>query len=308
VRSRPRILITAGVTVAAVLASLYSIAPVALSFYAAKEAPAVASVVPVDLQDKSISIAPGSKLAYLGYEFEVPWTDLDETKTTLYPKEKADKFRVDLRFRSGLRLVISAIPPRSWANQLSSELTASPQNLESVFGRETMSSDYRFVKTLYEFTPDKMNHWSALQGARSRQELLLVMKSLALPKEAETGIFNLRNSDFRGFQEGNPRVRQSKILVDLYSYSDQGGVELMFVQDDYQSAKGVTQAEINRVVETLRKAPANELPEPKMAQERTEQKALGQKVLGQKASGLSQSETQHRAAVVPVRTANREPR
>ena len=44
-------------------------APVALSFYAAKEAPGVKRVVPTELKDNSVSGAPGQKLSYFGYEF-----------------------------------------------------------------------------------------------------------------------------------------------------------------------------------------------------------------------------------------------
>jgi hypothetical protein len=95
-------LITVVVTLAVVFVGLNWIAPVALSFYAAKKAPAVASIVPTELNDKSVSQAPGTKLSYFGYEFEVPWSDFDETRTKLYPKDKPEKTRVDLRFHSGL--------------------------------------------------------------------------------------------------------------------------------------------------------------------------------------------------------------
>src|SRR5271167_947648 len=37
-------------------------------------------ITPVALTDLSMS-APAQKLFYLGYEFEVPWDDLDEKKT-----------------------------------------------------------------------------------------------------------------------------------------------------------------------------------------------------------------------------------
>jgi len=114
VRLLRRILITVVITLAVILVGVYWVAPVALSFYAARKAPAVARIVPTDLKDISVSQAPGAKLSYVGYEFEVRWSDLDETQTKLYPTDKPEKTRVDLHFRSGLRVWVTAIPPRSW--------------------------------------------------------------------------------------------------------------------------------------------------------------------------------------------------
>jgi len=264
VRLLRRILITAVVTLAVVFVGVYWIAPVALSFYAAQKAPPVASMVPTDLKDKSVSQAPGKKLSYFGYEFAVPWSDLDETQTKLYPKDKPEKTKVDLHFHSGLRLVVSAARPRERVNELPKDFKASPQDLESVFGHETMTSDYSFVKTLYEFSPDNMNHWAGLQRGLNKDEFLLIIKSMALPKSAETGIFNIQNPSYKGFQEGNPQVRQDGIVVDLYS--DEGSVEVIFFQEDYHNFPGVTQPEINRIVQSLRKAPQNESPTPNSAQ------------------------------------------
>ena len=259
-----RIVVTVVVTLAVVFVGVNWVVPVALSFYAAKKAPAVTSVVPTDLKDKTISVAPGTRLSYFGYEFEVPWTDIDDTKTKFYPKDKPEKSKVELHFHSGLRLLISSLPPKVWANQLSREFSVSAQNLESLFGHETMKSDYSFVQTLYEFSPDKMDHWAGLQRGLNKGEILLMIKSVALPKAAETGIFNIQNQNYKGFQEGNPRVRQAEIVVDLYS--DEGDIEMLFLQEDYRDYRGVTQPEINRIVQSLRKAPQDESTTAQIAQ------------------------------------------
>jgi hypothetical protein len=264
-----RILITLAVTLAVVFVGFYWIAPVALSFYAAKNAAPVARIVPVELKDKSISQAPGAKLSYIGYEFEVPWNDLDETQTKVYPTDKPKKTMVDLHFRSGLRLGVIAAPPGVWAKQLTTEFSTSPQTLESIFGHGTMKSDYSFVKTLWEFSPDRMDHWVALHRPMNhrptnKDEFLLIIKSIALPKAAETGIFDIQNQNYRGFQLGNPQVRQDGAIVDLYS--DEGGVEMIFSQKNYKNSAGITQPEINRIVQSLRKAPQSELTTPRIAQ------------------------------------------
>lgn len=244
-----RILLTVVITLTVIFVVVQWIAPVALSFYAARKAPPVARVVPTGLKDRSVSQAPGKKLSYFGYEFEVPWSDIDETKTTLYPKDKPDKTRVILVFRSGLRLMVTAIPPRDWVNFLATEMKSSPQAVESAFGK----SDYRFAKTLYEFTPDKMSHWALSWHVHAREEFLLLIKSIVLSESADDGIFNLQNQSCKGFQQGDPQVRKERIIVQLYS--DEGSVEFVFFQKEYQNSASVTQPEINRIVQSLHKAP-----------------------------------------------------
>jgi hypothetical protein len=243
-----RILLTVFITLAAIFVGVQWIAPVALSFYAARNALPVARVVPADLKDKSVSETTGKKLSYFGYEFDVPWSDLDETQTKLYPKDKLDKTRVDLRFRSGLCVLVYGIPPQSWATELSTDFKVPRQRVESSFGE----SDYSFVKALYELSPQNMNHWSLSHRVHDREEFLLLVKSIALPRSAETGIFKLQNQSYKGFQYGNPQVRQDQIIVHLFS--DEGSVEISFLQKDYQNPTGVSQPEINRIVQSLHKA------------------------------------------------------
>jgi len=244
-----RILVTLVIAIAVVFAAVEWVAPVALSFYAAKKAPAVTRVVPADLKDQSISQALGAKLSYFGYEFEIPWSDLDETHTKLYPKDKPEKCKADLQFRSGLHLLVTATPPREWVNGLPEELEASPQELESAFGTEAMNSDYNFLKTLYAFTPDAMHHWTLSSAVHAREGLLLIVKSLGTVKAADTGIFNVRNENYKGFQQGDPRIRQDGIAVELFS--DEGNIEFVFFQKNYKSPTGLTQPEINRIVQSL---------------------------------------------------------
>jgi len=245
-----RILVTLFITLAVLFVGVEWIAPVALSYYGARKAPAVARVVPTELKDKTVSQAPGSRLSYFGYEFEIPWNDIDETQTKLYPKDKPN--RVVLVFRSGLKLIITALPPREFINGISGELKTSPQKMEATFGQEAVNSDYNFVKTLYEFTPDTMHHWNVSSRTFSRDAMLLILKSLATAKSAESGIFKVQNQDFEGFQQGDAQARENGVVVNLYS--DDGSVELIFTNQNYRAAAGVTQPEINRIIQSLHKA------------------------------------------------------
>jgi len=251
----PRILITIVVTLAVIFVLVNWVAPVGLSFYAAKKTPAVARVVPTELKDHSVADVPGSRLAYVGYEFEVPWNDLDDAQTKFYPKNAAEKNRVDLHFRSGLRLIVTAIPPHEWSHNLAAESKVSSEDIEAEYGAEAMKSDYSFVKTLYEFTPGKMNHWQVFRGTHARDQLLLILKSLMPLKAAESGIFNIQNQDYKGFQQGAPQMHPDGVAINLYR--DDGSIEMLFQTKDYRIASGLTQAELNRVIGSVRRVPQN---------------------------------------------------
>lgn len=87
--------------------------------------------------------------------------------------------------------------------------------------------------------------------------MLLVMKGVMVPKGGETGIFRVRTGDFRGFQYGDPRRRPKSIDVEIFS--DSGGLAFLFGQREKGSVPAITQAEINRVIQSARKAPEQDL-------------------------------------------------
>jgi len=115
-------------------------ADVALTFYAAKKVPAIARVVPAELGDHTVSQTPGTKLSYLGYEFETPESDLDQSKTELYPKDKPDKTAVVLMFRSGRRLRQTAFPNGEWESLFTTGFRLSPPQFEQFVGHAAAKS------------------------------------------------------------------------------------------------------------------------------------------------------------------------
>jgi hypothetical protein len=252
-----RILVTAIITVVVIFTVARWAADVALSFWEVRKVPAVAKVVPVDLQDRRISQVPGKRLSYVGYDLDVPWDDLDESKTEEYPKDKPDKTAVVLTFRSGLRLRLTAFPNGEWETLFTTDFKLSPQQFEQFVGHEAAKSDYIFLKSLYEFTPDKMHYWAWSSSTHAHDAMVLMLKSIAPAKAAESGIFNLQNVSCRGFQQGDPAVRPDQLLVTLYS--DDGNVELTLLQKGYKNPAGITQAEINRVVQSVHKARSSEV-------------------------------------------------
>lgn len=241
-----RILAIVATTIAVIAFFVYWAGPVGLSIWTAWKAPSRASLTPVNLKDSSISQGPGNRLSYFGYEFEVPWNDIDG-------EGKLTPNRVLLTFRSGLQITATAFPAKEFVNGVASSFFGmSPQDFEAKFGYEVTRSDYEFLNRLYEFTPKKMNYWALSSSVHYRECLLLMIKSTSLlPWAADSGIFTIRNQSYAGFQQGNPQARPTGFVVDLYS--DEGGIEFILNQKDYQNPAGVSQAEINRLIQSLHK-------------------------------------------------------
>lgn len=61
--------------------------------------------VPVELAAQSISKSPGRKFSYLGYEFEVPWNDLDDAHT-----KRLRAWQV-INFQSGRGIIFTGHQP-----------------------------------------------------------------------------------------------------------------------------------------------------------------------------------------------------
>jgi len=238
-----RIIVIVAVTLATIFVGVEWVAPVVMSIDTARKPPRYARLVPVDLQDLTISQASGRKLSYFGYEFEIPWNDLDETKT------KLSRDGVVLTFHSGLQVMVGILPAKFWVNGLASSWHVSPASLQLSFGAATMRSDYNFIKMVYEFTPEQMHRWALSSRVHYREFMLLNLKSAVLLPPAEKGFFNIRNQSYKGFQEGDPKNTQ---LINANLYSDEGSVSFAIFRSDHQKL-AVSQAEINRIVQSLRK-------------------------------------------------------
>ena len=101
-----------------------------------------------------------------------------------------------------------------------------------------MKSDFSFLKAVYEFNPDKMNHWDFRRGMMSRDEFFLIIKSLVLSSAADSGIFTIQGQNCAGFQQGNPQSQTHGVIVSLYS--EKANVEMIFSQKDYRKSLGIT--------------------------------------------------------------------
>ncbi len=215
--------------------------------YFAWKSPAMWAV-PVQLADTSVSESPGRNLSYLGCEFEVPWNDLDEQKTH---RVGTGTWQF-IAFHSGRRIVLVTSPANERVNALpifGQKLDAETmRKLRILYGEDPLHSDYAFTRAALEMTPGKISIFSSRKEAALSMVLLFFKPVMS--RDAESGIYFIQTKNFQGFQYGNPQARPSEIVDELYS--DHARLEFTFPCKGAGSVGCVSQAEINRVIQSAR--------------------------------------------------------
>ncbi len=199
-----------------------------------------ASMIPIDLHDESVSSVSCEKLSYFNYEFDVPWQDIDTEKVV-------KSAMVLITFRSGLVLLVSHGSTHDILDTVIDNSGTKPDSFRAIYGDKATQSDYDFLNLALRVTPTSVGMFDSKANVARTLPLLLV-KSLIVT--GDSGIFNVRSNEFKGFQYGDPKKHPKKIDVALYS-SD-GVVEFTFRRNDMK-ALTITQAEINRMISTVRR-------------------------------------------------------
>lgn len=199
---------------------------------------------PQKLASLSVNQNPGTKLVHSAYVFEVPWSDLDETKSKKFSHSSV------FAFHSGN--VVAVFGPNPANNGLMSTVEKSFGGLNSetvrqVFGPETVSSNYQFEKTLLEETPSDLKPWTNKREA-VRASFLLLIKGIA-SVGGNTGIFAVEADGWKGFQFDDPAKKPKRVAVELFDTQDEQ-MEIIFYQRS-GSSLSLTQADINRAIKTL---------------------------------------------------------
>ncbi len=200
-----------------------------------------AKATPVPLRNLSISSAPHARLSHCGYEFELPWDDVDEQKSR-------SKGTISVTvFRSGDAFWVSCFPAKDFVNGVMMMSHLDAPTFARVYGEGAAESDYDFYRLMLSMTPASIKPFESRSRA-VRDMTLLTMKIIAMPK-ADSGLFSVQTPHFKGFQFGDPAAHPRRISDELYA--DDGGVDLIFFQ--HNSAPAITQPQINRVLESVRR-------------------------------------------------------
>jgi hypothetical protein len=203
-------------------------------------------LTPVRLPDSSVSQASGTTLSYFGYEFEVPWTDIDAEKTKIVGGNK-----VIIAFRSGNVLSVWSGQPHEFMNYLLEQGKIDKDTFRKIYGDEALQSDYNFKRLILETTPQNITIFTDSRTAVSRGVLVMV-KAMCVGGDANSGIFSVQGKEFKGFQYGLPQNPPKRLSVELFPAD--GHLDLIFGQKKTGSTI-ISQADVNRVVQTIHKVP-----------------------------------------------------
>jgi hypothetical protein len=202
-----------------------------------------AAMTPAALRDTSISAVPHKKASYFGYEFELPWDDVDEQKVKTFGTVHVTYFR------SGNLVWFSAFPPKNFVNEVFKSTQTDPVRMRQAYGDEAFQSDYAFTSRMLQITPSKISPFSSKKEAVGGM-MLLIIKTIAMPN-VDSGLFSIHTGDFKGFQYCSPQSQSARIVDDLFA--DDGGVEFWFALNKKGAVPDISQAQINRVLQSVQK-------------------------------------------------------
>ncbi|PYT60319.1 MAG: hypothetical protein DMG35_11875 [Acidobacteria bacterium] len=214
----------------------------------AKKLP-ILNLTPQDLPKVAASPAEGMTLSHAGFEFEVPWVDLDGQKSKYFKKI------VIYVFQSGRVITVFGLNPTHDDLLAAVEKSFDDKNgtLPKLFGEETTRTDYVFLRTMLEQTPDKLKPWMN-ERQSYRVSFLLMIKGIS-SVGGETGLFHVEDKGWKGFQYDDPAKKPKKVTLELYDSEDQH-IEIMFSAGKQEGAE-ILQSDVNRVLQTLVLAAAN---------------------------------------------------
>jgi hypothetical protein len=198
---------------------------------------------PVPLRVIAVTDSPGKKMAFCGTEFEIPWSDLNGSKT------KSGSNSTVLFFDSGLAVVMKCEPPREFVDGVLDSIHVNREIFRRVFGNPAVESDYALTQLILGTTPDSVSVFRAHRYQGPMMSLLL-LKAMGTPA-ADTGIFSIHTSEFDGFQYQDPAATPGMIVMNLFSVDR--GLEFQFHRKYEGALVHASQADINRIVQTLHK-------------------------------------------------------
>lgn len=201
---------------------------------------------PVELVDTSISTQPGFEHTFSGYSFELPWRDIDESRS-----KTVGSLQV-VAFASGNSILIAAAGPREFAGEILKH-GWDRETFANVYGAEPLQSDYKMYDLMLRTTPSSVSIFGRRKTAVANATML-VIKAIAEPAGAETGVFAIHTQHFRGFQYGSPDAGAKRITVDLLD--EDGGLELKIFPKKDGPVASISQPEINRIIQSVRRVPA----------------------------------------------------
>jgi hypothetical protein len=197
-------------------------------------------VVPRPLPDIFIEHSAGRKFTYYGYQFETPWTELKQQKTS----------RAMQLFYFSNGFVVMFHDPGQSVDQLkvlTSKGSGNEAELKELFGKEATRSNYALRSKILYLTPRDLRLSFSRQKMVSNS-VLLMLKPI-WTGSLQGGLYSFQTEWLWGFQHGDP-TKDKAIVIDAFDAHDHE-IELS-VGRGQDAAQTFSQSEINRIIYSLR--------------------------------------------------------
>lgn len=211
----------------------------------AKQFPVI-DKIPVPLTDLSVSQSAGRKFSLPGYTFALPWNEIEESKSKVF------KSRLLIALNSGNAEIATSVPPLDFVKGMESNFDVTRETLRRDFGDHAVRSDYDFNRLILYTTRKQITLTMPWRGSSSIV-MLLMFKGVMSP-DTDVDLYTIQTKELKGFQIGAPARRPKKMLIELYD--DEGEIELIFMQRANGPVPPITQAELNFVIQSVRKTSA----------------------------------------------------
>jgi hypothetical protein len=205
-----------------------------------RQVPIVKSI-PVELRDLSVSQVRGQKLSFMGVEFEVPWGDVDQSKSRIVGSWA---FIIS---RSGNSIILCVEKPKDFINFMSQKQIGSPELFTRLYGPDVLNSDYALKKAIFQTTPSDITLLTPSSRAAGLSSVLII--KAIMPPTTDWAIYNIQTTGMRGFQLGDPIRRPKKMSLELYG--DDVEIEINIEQVAASPTPAITQSEINRIIQSV---------------------------------------------------------
>ena len=197
-------------------------------------------LVPHPLRDTSISRDKGMTLAEFGYQFDVPWTQIES--------HKAAGITAAYLFQGGFGLTVwNATELTTTIKMMRDAAERSNHPFTSFLGART---EYELLNSELNVTPGQLSPFMPKQEA-FRRSMLLSLKQIELPSESTAGISSFALHAWRGFQLGDP---ERNGLVDVRCFDANDHELRFFLAVERGSNTHISQPDVNRIVQSLRPA------------------------------------------------------
>ena len=171
--------------------------------------------------------------SHLGINFSVPWENETSNKTL--------ESILQLAFEDDKKVILIIKNTQNAKNEFITGEPDKANDLELLFGKENLQTDYAFHKMIYNENPRDFSLFDSKKKAVT-DGILVILKSAIVTDHIRGGIFSIETNQFNAIQLGDPKLSDG-IEVQIWNKNDDS-YSIVFRKD-------ITEEEIDFILATI---------------------------------------------------------